>query len=51
MITPDRLLRVDLSWRVHGAVTLETSDEMQELGQRRDHVNAMLLRLGLEIGR
>ena len=51
MIAPDRLVRVDLSWRTHAAVTLETSAEMQELAQRRDHYNAVLFRLGLEIGR
>ena len=49
--TPDRLLRLDVSWRLHGAVELGTSDRMQELALRGDHYNAVLLRLGLEIGR
>lgn len=51
MISPDRLLRLDVSWRAHGAVQLAASDEMQDLGLRGDHYNALLLRLGLEIGR
>jgi hypothetical protein len=51
MLNPDRLLRLDVSWRAHGAVKLSTGDEMQELGQRNDHYDALMLRLGLEIGR
>jgi hypothetical protein len=51
MINPDRLLRLDVSWRAHGAVKLSTGDDMQELGQRTDHYDALMLRLGLEIGR
>lgn len=51
MIHPDRLLRLDVSWRAHGAVELSASDEMWELAQRGDHYNALLVRLGLEIGR
>jgi hypothetical protein len=51
MINPDRLLRLDVSWRAHGAVELSTSEGMQELGLRGDHYNALLLRLGLEIAR
>lgn len=51
MINPDRLLRLDVSWRAHGAVELSTSEHMQELAPRGDHYNAVLLRLGLEIGR
>ncbi|HSD88101.1 MAG TPA: hypothetical protein VLB44_11325 [Kofleriaceae bacterium] len=51
MINPDRLLRLDVSWRAHGAVELSTSERMQELGLRGDHYNALLLRVGLEIGR
>lgn len=51
MITPDRLLRLDVSWRAHGAVELSTGDGMQELALRGDHYNALLVRLGLEIGR
>ncbi len=51
MINPDRLLRLDVSWRAHGAVELSASPEMQELARRGDHYNALLLRLGLEIGR
>jgi len=51
MINPDRLLRLDVSWRAHNAVELSASDEMQELAMRGDHYDALLLRLGLEIGR
>lgn len=51
MLTPERLLRVDVSWRAHGAVELSTNESMQELALRGDHYNALLLRLGLEIGR
>lgn len=51
MITPDRLLRLDVSWRAHGAVELSASPDMHELALRGDHYNALLLRLGLEIGR
>jgi outer membrane protein W len=51
MINPDRLLRVDVSWRAHGAVELDASGNMQELALRGDHYDAVLLRLGLEFGR
>jgi hypothetical protein len=51
MINPERLLRLDVSWRAHGAVELSASDDMQELATRGDHYDALLLRLGLEIGR
>lgn len=51
MINPDRLLRLDVSWRAHGAVELSTSERLQELALRGDHYNALLVRLGLEIGR
>lgn len=51
MINPDRLLRLDISWRAHAAVKLSTGEAMQELGLREDHYNALLLRLGLEISR
>jgi hypothetical protein len=51
MINPERLLRVDVSWRAHGAVELSASKAMQELALRGDHYNALLLRIGLELGR
>lgn len=51
MINPDRLLRLDVSWRAHGAVELHTGADMQELGLRNDHYDALMVRLGLEIGR
>jgi hypothetical protein len=51
MINPDRLLRLDVSWRAHGAVELAASGDMQELALRGDHYDAVLARLGLEFGR
>lgn len=51
MITPDRLLRFDVSWRAHGASELEVTEGMQDLALRGDRYNALLLRLGLELGR
>jgi hypothetical protein len=51
MINPDRLLRLDVSWRAHGAVEMSANQNLEQLALRGDHYDALLLRLGLEFGR
>lgn len=51
MVNPDRLLRLDVSWRAHAAAKFTTTQDTEDLALRSDHFDALLLRLSLEFGR
>lgn len=52
MLDPDTLLRLDVSWRAHGAAQLSARTETDlDLETRGDHYDLLLLRLGVELTR